>query len=382
MIRTPDYRWLEQFWTHVIVENPLRRWQVMSLFDYDLFLRDGIAHALLRDRLHGRRDVDYRCVRAWEREARAPFPSDVDYLFLGRLRPYAESRYATDVDEFERATYGKFLDPYRGGQLGHTVTYGGRPFSRRAMGEPYEAAPYRRSDVDYGILVVWNQNQQARVAISGLGSLGTLCLTVILTCDSLRSRLADQARKLLPDDPTHHPEQQIELCVRCQVQDEKELANLLPSIYALQPGDDRCPFEFRVEAVAVKTTTGKTIQIQEPEPLQLLLRPSDNGEKGGAVRIATTEWKKIPRKRFALLRRLVERPESSTTDDLCHDLFGGLATTEGGRRKQKARLAKLAHDLNENLKKDVFLGNREKPIVRFQKKESRYAFAGVKARII
>jgi hypothetical protein len=382
MIRTLDYRWLEHFWAKVVMPNPPRRWQVMSLYDLDLFLRDGIAHALIRERLHGRRDVEYRCVRAWEKETPEQIPSDVEYLFLGRLQPYRKSRYATVVDEFEKATYGEFLDPYPGRQLGHTVTYNGRLFNRHAISESYDAAPYRRSDVDYGILLLWNQNHRSRVAISGLGSLGTLCLTVILTRDSLRRRLADQARKLLPDDPTHHPEQQIELCVRCQVRDEKDLANLLPNLCALRPDDERCPFDFRVEAIAVKTIGGKAIKVQEPEPLELLVRSSRNGEEGGEVRTATTEWKKLPPARFALLRSLVEKPESSHIDGLCLLLFGSLASTEEEQKTQRVRLAKRVHDLNENLKKDVLLGSREKPIIRYQKRGERYAFAGVKARIV
>jgi hypothetical protein len=390
MIRTLDYRWLEHFWTKVVSPNPPRRWQVMSLYDRDLFLRDGIAHALIRERLHGRRDVEYRCVRAWGKETPEQIPSDVEYLFLGRLQPYGRSRYATVVDEFEKATYGEFLDPgYPGGELGHTVTYNGRLFNRHALGESYDAAPYRRSDIDYGILLFWNQNHRARVAISGLGSLGTLCLTVILTRDSLRRRLVDQARKLLPDDSTHHPEQQIELCVRCRVRDEGDLANLLPNLCALQPDDERCPFDFRVEAIAVKTIGGKAIKVQEPEPLELLVRSSRNGEEGGEVRTATTEWKKLPRRRFSLLRSLVEEPESSNIDALCDLLFGSLDSIsfeneeqrEAEEKRRRVRLAKLVHDLNENLKKDVLLGGREKPIIRFHKRDDRYAFAGVKARI-
>jgi hypothetical protein len=362
----------------------------MSLYDSDLLLRDGMAHALIRDRLHDRSDVEYRCVEAWGEEvAEQHLPANVDYLFLGRLQPYTYSRYATVVQAFEKATYGKFLDPYSKKQLGHTVTYNSRHFSRRAMGEQFQAALYRRCDIDYGIFLFWNQGEGSRVAISGLGSLGTLCLTVILTHDSLRHRLVEQARELLPDNADHLPEQQIELCVRCQVQDEKELANLLPSLCAMQPDDDQCPFDFRIEAIAVKTKTGRTIEVQEPEPLELLLRTSRNGQQGGEVRTATTEWKKLPHARFKLLRSLVEEPESSNIDALCHLLFGGLDSIvfeneelrETEEKRRRVRLAKLVHDLNENLKKDVLLGGREKPIIRFQKREERYTFAGVKARI-
>src|SRR5438128_114821 len=107
-----DYVWLENFWHDCIRQRRGRRWEVATLIDGDLALRDGYAHSLICGCLRDRRDVDYRYVRAWAiHDDPSPLPPEVDVLFLGRPKPFAASRWADCAKRLEGRMYGHFIDP-------------------------------------------------------------------------------------------------------------------------------------------------------------------------------------------------------------------------------------------------------------------------------
>jgi hypothetical protein len=399
---THGYNWLEHFWSAVIAHRPDRRWQVLALIDGDLLLRDGLAHALIRSRLHGRDDIDYRYVRAWTLErdrapsaAEAPsIPTTADFVFLGRTKPYAFSRYAEPAKTIEGSAFGEFVDP-NNGRLGSSIRYDKTHlFSRRALEEQYQFWPYRRCDTDYGLLFYLGEGvgggQGVRLAIGGLGSLGTLLLAVILTDDRLRHRLVEQVEELSPSAPHHRPDEQAEICVRVQVDGDKQLANLVNDLNEFAAGRRACPFDFQVVAVGVASDAepGKAKCVRDPSTVELQLKPSTSRRGGGEVRVVNGQsWVSLPRQRFALLRQLLTEPEKATIDALCRQLgFRKKASkaprdTASQEKAERGCLAKLVHDLNESLRKAVFLGNPPRALIRYSKKRRRYVFEGVQGRV-
>jgi hypothetical protein len=353
--------WLEDFWDTVIAARPGRRWVVASLFEHDLNLRDALAHALLRVRLH-RRDVDYRYVRAWLPEPGRELGEREDILFLGRTKPFTASALAPIAWRLESEARGRFRDP-PDGRTGNAIRYEQRDFKRHELEAPPES--YRRCDTDYGVLLVRGGDGQRVVALAGLSSLGTLGLTLVLTDDARREALADQVRRIAEDLEPDCPET-AEICVRIEVPGEQQLANFLNTL----------DFTFSAEAVAFSRFGADGKLVQQPVWFNMASQPVLRlvpGEVGaGTVSVAGQPGVILTGARFTLLRRLVEAPEKATPEELCRLMFASAQKVDKGER---VRLAKLVHDLNVNLRQ--IPGLPPGRLVRFSKREGRYVLSGV-----
>jgi hypothetical protein len=361
---TADYRWLDNFWDEVVAEREGRTWILATLYDKDILLRDGLAHALAFERLGSRRDVDCTFVQAWTRE-REPVPRlGQDVLFIGRAKPFARSGLGLLAVWLEAKACGLFLD-HDEGTTGNVVRYGKAEFARHELEGPPEL--WRRCDVDYGVLLFRTDGERRVAALSGLSTLGTLGLTLLLTDDRLRREFVQQVRHLAPWHERLHPEVSFEICVRIQVEGAAGLANFL----------NTRAFDFRVEAVAIAKGDGAQpwVQLNPQSEPELRLVPGTNG--GGTVSLHGAEVR-LPTRRFKLLRRLVESQRTSTAD-LCHYLgfANGVRGKPNGR--EKIHLAKLVHDLNGSLARLPLPGRR---LVRFSKQAHRYVLSGVRVTIV
>jgi len=378
-----SYAWLQNFWNECIAPRRGRHWEIATLIDGDIALRDGFAHALVRRCLRERADVSYRYIRAWAmHDDPTPLPPEVDMLFIGRPKPFAVSRLAEFAKRLEGRMYGEFIDP-NNGQTGNSVRYandqGRRVFMEHELEEPF--GRYHRCDQDYGILMYRREEvrgaERTLVAIAGLGTLGTLLLTMILSDAAQRKELALQAGTLAPLTPRHLPRQCIELCVRVEVPGEKQLSNLLSALDSpwVEP-----PFRFQVDAVAVATDDGKEIKIRDVTQTEMELRAAPE-DQGGNVRLAHSgSLIALSPQRFALLRRLAEAPEACTREALCHDL-GLVGKAPDGRQSvpKIGALLKLVHDLNKALKQDQSIGDRNVRLVHYDKRTERYVLKEVRA---
>jgi hypothetical protein len=332
---TPEYSWLLHVWDEILTDDPGRIWQLTVMHTASLWLRDAVAWAHLSDRLRARGDrFQVEHVRAWAVETEIPFTamSQRDVIFLGRTRAYESSRYHPYAHLVGSRMKARFLDV--DGRLGKTVAYG----ERKLTLEEFETSPdeHPRVKVDYGIVAFREGNvgfeHRRLLAIAGLSTLGTVCMTLLLTDDGLRARLVEQVREVLPWDPRFRPRESFEICVRVDVEDKDRLENFL----------NAPAFTFSVEAVAI---AGGGVRLRD-DRVRLVLHPR-NGRPRDTVSIPGTEEVPIPRTRFGLLQALVGRGGAATPDELCRDiglLQGNESTTI--IRKKKGLLAKMVHDLN------------------------------------
>ncbi|TMB49910.1 MAG: hypothetical protein E6J56_22540 [Deltaproteobacteria bacterium] len=363
---TQDYGWLDNFWRDVI--TPGRRWVVATLYDADIFVRDALAHAVVRERLRREGvDVRYQFVRPFEPAATPPLEPDEQLLFIGRPKPFRGSSLGTAAHRLESYARGRFVDP-GDVTVGHSVRYDQRLFSRHEL----ESAPgqLRRSDLDYGLLLYrrerTGETERRLVALAGLSTLGTLGLALILTDDARRRELVRQARELLPWRAELHPEESAELCVRIHVPSEEHLANLL----------NAAEFAFRVEAVALAPGA---LGVQPQAEAEMVLVP-DAQRQGGVLRLPGAAEVKLTRARFELLRMLVEEPSKATSSELCRRLGFASGSGKTALKRRSVRLAKLVHDLNASLR--AVPGLQAGRLVRFRKKQRRYALTGARATVV
>jgi len=262
---------------------------------------------------------------------------------------------------------GRFVDP-GDVTVGHSVRYEQRLFSRHEL----ESAPgqLRRSDLDYGLLLYrrerTGETERRLVALAGLSTLGTLGLALILTDDARRRELVRQARELLPWRAELHPEESAELCVRIHVPSEEHLANLL----------NAAEFAFRVEAVALAPGA---LGVQPQAEAEMVLVP-DAQRQGGVLRLPGAAEVKLTRARFELLRMLVEEPSKATSSELCRRLGFASGSGKTALKRRSVRLAKLVHDLNASL--HAVPGLQAGRLVRFRKKQRRYALTGARATVV
>ena len=361
-----NYRWLDAFWREVIAGRG-RRWVLAGLLDRDLFVRDALAHAVLRERLaHEGRDVRCQFVHPFEQnpDVDPPGPKE-DMLVVGRPKGYGRSILKPLVEPLEPP--GRFIDPDEK-EFGGAVVYDGQRFRRHDLDVP---ELYTRCDVDYGLLccrrVRTRDGEHLVIALAGLSTLGTLGLALILTDDERRELLARQVRELLPWRAGLRPDLGIEICVRISVAGEQQLVRLA----------NRLEFFFRADAVVVASRLPGRPVVQrirtEAEP-EIVLIPEKNG---GFVRLPGAGQVKLPRTRFALLRLLVERPAEATRGML------RVHFADGGKKRRLApggRLAKLVHDLNASLR--TLPGLEATRPVRFKRKDARYALVGVRGSLL
>jgi hypothetical protein len=352
----------ESFWRDVVNDDPRRVWQVNALFGADLFLRDAYAWGLLRDRLRDRGErVKYMYVRAWDADREIPFEEmgGRDLIFLGRTKGFESTRLGPYGYAVGSRLKARFIDAFDG-RLGDSVLYGKRVFTQHGIEVTPE--PFRRCDVDYAVLSfhVADVGFQVRrlLGISGLSTLGTLGLTLILVDDDRRRELARQVREVCPWDAKLRPWNSFEICVRIQV-NEKHLADFL----------NRPKFDFRVEVVAVE---GGESRVRE-DRAELRLGKLDG--RHGTVTIGG-EMMKIPTRRFELLLRLVQRNGEASAEELCDDLglpLDGAAEADV-KKKRRGLLAKMVHDLNATFK-DI-PGLPQGRVI--QMRGRRYVLAGVR----
>lgn len=351
-----DYLWLRDFWQKLIAPRPGRRWEVAFLIDGDLALRDGVAYGLIREQLHGRRDVACRYVRAWEiDDDESELGENVDFLLIGRPRLFTSPRFAPLAGRLEGNAYGRFSDR-NAGRIGVAVTYGKRSFKRHEMEE--QAEEYRRYDQDYGILLCRRENikgeERHLVAIAGLGILGTLGLSVILTDERRRHELTRQVQEIAPLTERHLPERHIEIGVRITVDGHKQLVSLLNNLSRGEPA-----FTFQTEVVAVETTDGKSD-----------IRFLAFAEMPIELRTLEADLRHRP-KCLALLRAILHEPDTATPNNLCLKLgFISKGRKSPPSDQERTRLAKLIHDLNTHLKGHT--KDQHSRMIRFDKKRNTY----------
>lgn len=355
-----DYGFLEHFWQEVIEERAGTSWLVSSLFDGDVQLRDGLAHALVRNRLQGRQDIRYHFTRAWFATEGLSPPATENLLFVGRPKAFTSSTsLSLYAIELESNFYGQFQD-FSDGTTSNTIVYDEKYFFTRHELEPHRH-PYRRCDVDYGVLMCRRSRTDGRllVAIAGLGTLGTLGLMLILTDDERRRTFVSQVRELAPPHPDMRPEESFEICVRIAVAGDEQLASFL----------NDPAFIFRVDAVAV---AGAKTKVREEFGSELILTPypGDDDRRSGTVRLPGSAPVRLPPARFALLRRLVEQPAEASPRKLMDHLANGKRVRKTLSNVERVRLAKLVHDLNINL--GQIPGLQGTRLVRFDRKQNRY----------
>jgi len=339
-----NYGWLDHFWRDVVAERTGRSWVVATLYAGDLHLRDGAAFALVCEQLHGRR-VRQQFVRAWSTAlVPAPAPHE-DVLLLGRPKPYA---FAKPFRDFVTVLESPDRFPETNASVtGNKVRFDGREFRRQEL----ESSPeerYRRCDVDYGILIIKEVKvaggRRRLVALAGLSTLGTFGLAMILADEERREKLLGEVRRVLPWRSEFRPHEHVEVCVRISVDGEAQLADIL----------NTRDFRFQVEAVAMAAPDGLQIGVAPEEAPQLLLIPEGNGTQGGRVRVAGAPEVWLTPARFALLSRLVESPDPPTAKALSEYIDRVAGGPNGGSEAaQRSRVAKLAHDLNARLRKDI-----------------------------
>src|SRR5438093_924317 len=162
------------------------------------------------------------------------------------------------------------------------------------------------------------------------------------------------------------PEESAELCVRIHVPSEERLANLL----------NAAEFAFRVEAVALAPGA---LGVQPQAEAEMVLVP-DAQRQGGVLRLPGAAEVKLTRARFELLRMLVEEPSKATSSELCRRLGFASGSGKTALKRRSVRLAKLVHDLNASLR--AVPGLQAGRLVRFRKKQRRYALRGARATVV
>jgi hypothetical protein len=330
------------------------------MFEGDLQLRDGLAFALIKNRLSERRDVDYRFFPAWRRATPEGWDASGNVLFLGRPKLFHASPLVDLASQLESSALGRFSDA-KSGMPGDTVRYGKTPFMRREMDAPAEH--YKRCDRDYGIFIhriVEVDGEPRRVAaIAGLGMLGTLGLTLVLTDDVRRAELAEQCRELRPDLAELPVDASVEFCVRIAVDGDADLANFL----------NRLRFDFQLQVIAVGEETTPTILA--PVGTRFTLAADLGGRGGGVLRFTPSgPTIRLTAKRFRLLQCLVGTPDAATSLHLCRILEIVPRTQKELTLAEKVRLAKLVHDVNASVRRNApAIGDK---LIRFDDKLGRY----------
>jgi hypothetical protein len=371
-----NYQFLAHFWDALISIRSGQWWQVFTLYDGDAAVRDGIAHAYVRMRLGRRPDVCYRFAKAWEGDdGPRSIEQGINYLLIGRAKPFYGSRISRWARYLERKSIGRFCDPNTG-RTGGTIQYsmgGSRYFlSRRELDG--STGPHHRCDVDYGVLLCrQDEGSDGRrlVSIGGLSTLGTLGLAVLLANDHHRERLRSQVRELAPWRPRHRADRGFEMCVRIEATGEERLSNLLNG---LDQKDGALPFDYRVEAVAVETNEGSpAVHIRQPKGPEVEILPPEKGRKGGRLRLGGTgPHLKLSALRFRLVKELVEAPEGATTEHLCQILGYYDPAVEELSARHRQRLTKLVHDTNRALSVMGLTGSAGRRPVRNDRKIARY----------
>ena len=369
-----DYRWLDAFWREVVAGRS-RRWVLGGLLDRDLFVRDALAHAVLRERLaHERRDVRCQFVHPFSDDPpiEPPGPKE-DLLIVGRPKGYGgtvaePSILRPLVGGLEPP--GRFIDPDER-EFGGAVVYAGKLFRRHDL---EVAEPYTRCDVDYAILycrrVKTDRGEHLVIALAGLSTFGTLGLALILTHDARRKALARQVRELLPWRAGLRPDVSTEICVRISVAGVQQLAQL----------PNRLEFAFRVDAVVIASQLPGVefvTQVRKGAEPELVLIP-DSVKKGGVVRLPGEAEVKLPQTRFELLRSLVEQQAEATLGTV--EELRPAGRKKAGRAGRGGGLAKLVHDLNASLR--TLPGLEAARPVRFTKKDARYTLVGVRGSLL
>jgi hypothetical protein len=323
---------------------------------------------LISRQLKERYDIEYRYVRAWEPEPdEDELGAGTDLLLIGRPRLFSSSlSLAGAVTKLEGQAYGKFIDK-NSGRTGVAVAYNKRVFKRLELEE--QAADYRRYSQDYGLLLCRRDTlggeERWLIALAGLGILGTLGLVTILSDGRMLQTLVQQVQDFAPLDERHLPEKHIEIVVKIEAGGHERLIKLLNTIS--KQGEEA--FSFHAEAVAVATTEGKPdIRFSETATA----RPR-------AVVLDLKELEtQLSYKRRELLRHLINKEGKATPDALCVDL----GFVPGGRKKQpsnreRGRLAKLVHDLNEDLLGRVTVAGAHTRIIRFE--HGHYILQGIQS---
>ena len=106
----------------------------------------------------------------------------------------------------------------------------------------------------------------------------------------------------------------------------------------------------------------------------------DAQRQGGVLRLPGAAEVKLTRARFELLRMLVEEPSKATSSELCRRLGFASGSGKTALKRRSVRLAKLVHDLNASLR--AVPGLQAGRLVRFRKKQRRYALTGARATVV
>jgi hypothetical protein len=328
------YVFLRNFWSAVVAPSQSRRTIVATLREGDLWLRDGYALALVRESLHGLARVGYRYVRAWGRDTVDPLQS-CDIVILGRHNTYFQSALGEHALALGGTMQGEFdLGPR--GALGSELSYKTKKRRHVFVRHDLEQSPdgHRRSDLDYAVLqiakVVSQGEERRMICLAGISALGTTALTMILADPERRARLALQVEETGPRLAAEGVPDYFELCVRIHVKGETQLENFL----------DRAEFDFEVEVVIVGSEEPRL----RDERTELTVRKTDDGK--GEVIVKGAKPLTLSKGRYLLLRRLIERPDATTTPELC-EAFDIPDPTGSG----SVLLAKRVHDLNAALRK-------------------------------
>lgn len=370
--------WLRDFWDRILGSRRGRRWEVATLIDGNIFLRDGFAYSLVFHRLYGREDVGYRYVRAYMVDAGQPSLNDEDDLvFIGRPKPFMGTVLGSFVQELEGPAVGRFCD-LENGERALAIQYGWQRYERRVCDEP-PFGRYRRSDRDYGIFMMRQQQNGAGyrtiLSIGGIGSLGTLGLMVLLDDDECRRDLVTMVNDVVGWKDAHCPERHFEMCVRIEVPGRDRLDRLLHHASRRDPD----LFEYGVEAVVVGSKEGKPeLFFCQQVRADLYLKRGRDGSEAGEVRVGENgAWRPMAPQRFAVLLAIAEDPQRASPADLCRRL----GFSSGRESRLKNNLSKVVHDLNGDLTSQEFLGSRVTRPVRFNKREGRYFLHQISATV-
>jgi hypothetical protein len=327
-----DYEMLIDFWSDVVGPREGRRLLVATAFDGDFWLRDGYAWGLVREKLHGRDDVEFTYVNPAIVADPAP-PAGRDVLFIGRPKLFTQSALSPLAARLAVRARGQFLD-YPSGAPGDSIRYDGHVFTRREL----EAWPdhYKRTDRDYAVFLNATEmvagEVRRLVSFSGIGALGTLCLLLLLSNLKHRQKIVEEISALLPWTPSLTPRDFMEVCVSVSVNGDAALRNFLNV-----PNPT-----FGVEAVMVQGADAPCFRM---EKARLQLIPGEHG--GGSVVIdGAAEPLDLGASRFALLRWLVEKPDLTRTEHLFEPLRIASPANDVAKRAASVRVAKTVHDLN------------------------------------